>query len=77
MITIVLVLIIVSVVTIFSIQNAAPITVSFLFWSFKASQAIIIFLSMLAGILVTSVLLFSRNIKRSIKNKTDHQAKTA
>jgi uncharacterized integral membrane protein len=69
MITIVLVLIIISVVTIFSIQNAAPITVSFLFWSFKASQAIIIFLSMLAGILVTSVILFSRNIKRSMKKQ--------
>lgn len=67
MITIVLVLIIIAVVTIFSIQNAAPITVSFLFWSFKASQAIIIFLSMLAGILVTSVILFSRKMKRSIK----------
>jgi len=69
MITIVLVLIIIAVVTIFSIQNAAPITVSFLFWSFKASQAIIIFLSMLAGILVTSVILFSRNIKRSMKKQ--------
>ncbi len=67
MITIVLVLIIISVVTIFSIQNAKPITVTFLIWSFNASQAIIIFLSMLAGILVTSVILFSRNIKRSIK----------
>ncbi len=50
MITIVLA--IVALVTIFSVQNASPIVVSFLFWQFEASLAIVIFLSVLSGILI-------------------------
>ena len=74
MITIVLVLIIISVVTIFSIQNAKPIEVSFLFWNFKASQAIIIFLSMLTGVVTTIIIVFSRYIKKSMKKKNTPSA---
>ncbi|MDH5768345.1 MAG: LapA family protein [Nitrospirota bacterium] len=69
MITIILVLIIIGAVTIFSIQNAKPIEVSFLLWNFKASQAIIIFLSMLTGVVTTVIIFFSRYIKRSVKKQ--------
>ena len=69
MITIILVLIIIGAVTIFSIQNSKPIEVSFLLWNFKASQAIIIFLSMLTGVVATIIIVFSRYIKRSVKKQ--------
>jgi uncharacterized integral membrane protein len=37
------------VVALFSIQNGRAVDVSFLFWSFHASLAVVIFLSVLAG----------------------------
>lgn len=52
MFTVILILIIISVVTIFLMQNAMPVTISFLFWRFEASLAIVIFLSVLCGIII-------------------------
>ena len=49
MITLIIVMIIIAVVTVFSVQNAIPVVISFLFWKFEASLAIVIFLSVLAG----------------------------
>ncbi|MBI5100406.1 MAG: LapA family protein [Nitrospirae bacterium] len=56
----------------FSVQNAAPVIVSFLFWKFEASIAIVIFLSVLSGIIIgaviTSLLRMSRaNLQKSKK----------
>ena len=45
MITLVIVIIAVSVMVLFSVQNAAPVVVSFLSWKFGASLAVIIVLS--------------------------------
>jgi len=67
MIIVVLLLIIIAVVTIFSVQNAAPIAVSFLFWKFEASLAIIIFLSVLSGILIVVIALVSGKLKRIVE----------
>lgn len=50
MITLIIVLIIITVVTVFSVQNATPVAISFLFWKFEASLAIVLFLSVLAGV---------------------------
>jgi len=69
MITIVLLLIIITVVTIFSVQNAAPVAVTFLFWRFEASLAIVVFLSVLAGIVITVIIIFSERIKQYIKRR--------
>ncbi len=69
MIIVVLLLIIIAVVTIFSVQNAAPVTVFFLFWRFEASLAIIIFLSVLSGILIAVVFSFSVRLRHSAKNQ--------
>jgi len=67
--TIVLVLIIITIVTIFSIQNAAPVTISFLFWRFEVSLAIVIFFSALAGALVAAITYYLISIKRSLKKE--------
>ena len=55
MVTIILVVIIVGLVTIFSVQNAAPVALSFLFWKTQASLALAIFLSALAGLIVGAI----------------------
>ena len=52
MITLIIVLIIIAVVMVFSVQNAIPVAISFLFWKFEASLAIVIFLSVLAGVVI-------------------------
>lgn len=47
----ILVLLLISIVVVFSVQNAIPVAVNFLFWKFEASLAIVIFLALLAGLL--------------------------
>lgn len=69
MITIVFVLIIMAVLTIFLVQNAAPVAVSFIFWRFESSLAIVIFLSVLAGVVITAIIVFSGRIKQYIKRR--------
>ena len=61
MITLIAVIIIIALVALFSLQNAVPATISFLFWRFDASLALVIFLSTLlgfiAGMIVISLIL--------------------
>lgn len=64
MIIVVLLLIVIAIVTIFSVQNAASVAVSFLFWRFEASLAIVIFLSVLSGILIAWLVMFSGRLRR-------------
>jgi len=45
-------LVIVAVVAVFSVQNAVPVVISFLFWKFEASLAIVLFLSVVAGTVI-------------------------
>lgn len=45
-------------VTIFSVQNASPVAISFLFWKFEASLAIVIFLCLLCGAMIGVVLMY-------------------
>lgn len=52
MITSIIVLIVLAVVTVFSVQNATPVVISFLIWKFEASLAIVLFLSILAGVFI-------------------------
>ena len=59
-------LIIVILVALFSVQNATPVAISFFFWRFDASLAIIIFLSALAGALITVIIYSSRSVKKAL-----------
>ena len=65
----IIVLIVMILVALFSVQNAAPVAISFLFWRFDASLAIIAFLSALAGALITVIIYSSRQVKRAIASR--------
>lgn len=55
------VVILIIAVVIFSVQNSSPVAVSFLVWSFDASLAIVIFLSLVVGIIIgVAVALWAR-----------------
>jgi uncharacterized integral membrane protein len=64
-------LLVVLLVALFSVQNASPVTISFLLWRFEASLAIVIFLSALAGILVTVIIYSSRSLKKALSARKD------
>jgi len=71
MISIVLVLVIIAVIAAFSVQNAEPVTITFLFWTFNASLAIVIFLSVFSGVLIAAIVSLPGKIRRiSEKRKT-------
>jgi uncharacterized integral membrane protein len=57
MATLVILLIILALVVIFSIQNAMPVAITFLFWKFEASLALVIFLSALCGIITGAIIM--------------------
>lgn len=63
----VLIVCIAGLVAIFSAQNSQPVTFSFLIWTYQASLAIVVFLSVIlgvvAGILVSFFLRLSRKKK--------------
>jgi uncharacterized integral membrane protein len=57
------------VIVLFSIQNAVPVTVWFYNWEFKASLAIVVFLSVLAGIVIEALFIASLRLRRSIRRR--------
>jgi uncharacterized integral membrane protein len=48
-----------------------PVAITFLFWKFEASLAIVIFLSVLAGMIVGAIVVSLLRIKPSLKIKDD------
>lgn len=56
MFTIGVVITIIILIALFAFQNAAPVAISFLFWKFEASVAILIFLCTFAGVIVGVIL---------------------
>jgi uncharacterized integral membrane protein len=62
-----LALLIIVVVAVFSAQNALPVSIVFLFWKFQASLAIVIFLSVLTGIVIASIVFLWLRIRRTGK----------
>ncbi len=69
MFTLIIVIAVMFVMVLFSVQNAAPVVVSFLSWKFEASLAVIIMLCMLIGGLIGGAMVSFWQLKRSIKNK--------
>ncbi len=68
MVILLVVLVIVIFFSVFSVQNAVPVTISFLIWRFEASLAIVIFLSTVAGLIfgiVIAVLIRKRGFLRN------------
>jgi uncharacterized integral membrane protein len=62
-------LLIVAAVAIFSLQNALPVSIVFLFWTFQASLAIVIFISALTGVVIASIVFLWLRIRRHRKEK--------
>ena len=50
-----LAVLVVAAIVIFSVQNAAPVSVAFLAWKFGASLAVIVFLAFVVGIIVAAL----------------------
>lgn len=74
MVIAILIILIVAIVTAFSVQNAAPVAVTFLFWQTQASLAIIIFLAVFAGAVLGVAVMSSWMIRRSIRTKRQKKA---
>ena len=60
--------VLIALVVVFSVQNASPVAVTFLFWTFDGSLAIVIFLSLVTGIIIGAVIaLGARRKRRSLE----------
>jgi lipopolysaccharide assembly protein A len=64
---IVVVLVVLAGVVLFSIQNAKPVMVTFLFWNFEASLAMVILASVVAGAFMAGIVALWRTIKTKTK----------
>lgn len=74
MISIVLVVAIIAVIAVFSVQNADPVAISFLFWKFEASLAIVIFLSVLSGVVIAAIISLPGKIRRMSEKRKDRKS---
>jgi putative membrane protein len=72
---IVLLLIIIILVSVFSVQNAVPVTLSFFLWRFEASLAIVIFLSVITGLITGIIIAILVRRKLSVKKETSEAAR--
>ncbi len=66
---VIIVVIIAVIVTLFSVQNAMPVSISFLAWQFDASLAIITLLFFLAGMVTGAVMLLWIRVRRSMRKR--------
>ena len=55
MVGLIFAVLIIAVVTIFSVQNASPVAITLLFWHFQVSLAIVVFLSSLVGVIIGAI----------------------
>ena len=68
------VIVIVVLAVVFSVQNAAPVTMSFLLWSFQASLAIVVLLSLIGGIVIASTVFSIFRLRSALRKRQDHPA---
>jgi len=54
----------------FAVQNSGAVTLSFLFWKVDTSLAVVVFLSVLAGMLLAALIALSGLVKRRKKSKS-------
>ena len=69
MLSLIVVVVMVTVVVIFSVQNAEPVAVSFLSWHFEASLAVVIALCLLVGMIAGMTVLSLIRLRRSGRKK--------
>jgi len=73
--TLVLVVIVIVIVAIFSVQNAATVSISFLSAHFDASLAVIVLLFFLAGMIAGMAVLSWTRMRRSARKKQEADQK--
>jgi uncharacterized integral membrane protein len=64
------VLVLFTALTAFLVQNSVPVTVSFLFWNFEASLAIVVLVSAVAGVVMALAVFSSFYVRRKVKGRT-------
>ena len=60
---------VIAAVAIFSVQNAASVSVTFLTWKFGASLAVIVFLAFVIGIVVTALFGLGLRVKSAARRR--------
>jgi uncharacterized integral membrane protein len=75
LLTVVFVIIVIAVVAVFSVQNAVPISVTFLSWHFEASLAVVIILSVLAGMVIGMITVTAIWLQRASVKKREAGAR--
>jgi len=72
MVIIIILLVLVGIVAVFSVQNALPVAITFFFWKFEASLEIILFLTVITGMIAGALIVTLLKMKSSQnKNATD------
>lgn len=71
MFAIILFVIAVVLVALFSVQNAMPVSISFLVWHFDASLAVIALLFFLAGMIAGMGVLFWTRMRRAARKRSE------
>jgi uncharacterized integral membrane protein len=69
MVIIIILLILVGIVAVFSVQNALPVAITFFFWKFEASLAIILFLTLIVGMIAGALIVTLLKMKSSQNKK--------
>ena len=62
---------VIAAVVIFSVQNAAPVSVAFLTWKFGASLAVVVFLAFVVGIIVTALFSLALRLKSAARRRAE------
>jgi len=75
LLTVVFVIIMIALVAVFSVQNAMPISVTFLSWHFEASLAVVILLAVLAGMAIGIIVVSGIWLQRASIKKREAGAK--
>ncbi len=62
-----IVIVLIAALVIFSVQNASPVSVTFLIWQFNASLAIVVFLALITGVIIMAIISFVVRLRRTRK----------
>lgn len=71
MVIIIILLVLVVIVAVFSVQNALPVAITFFFWKFEASLAIILFLTVITGMIAGALIVTLLKMKSSQNKKAE------
>lgn len=71
MVPLILVVIVIIIAVLFSVQNAAPVAISFMAWHFDASLALIALIFFLAGMIAGMGILSWTRMRRAARKRSD------